>query len=76
MEKTKIRLNLIDICDDQSYYIIDSDTKSRTYVLCPNCGFIPISNIDDNTNLDLHCKCGSFAVYETFTIEEIMEMIE
>ena len=77
IEETEVRLKLIDICNDQAYYMVDSDTKTRTYVMCPNCGFIPISKIDDNTKfIDLHCKCSNFAIYVTFTDEEILEMIE
>ena len=71
----KKKSKFFDICDDQSYY--EREGNMRNYVVCHDCGFIPIAMIDRETKfLDLHCKCRSPAIWVSFTEEEMTKIID
>lgn len=71
MEK---RNDFVDVCDDESFF--EREGNTRNYVICTSCGFIPMSMVDSETKfLDLHCRCGSVAIYASFAEEEILAML-
>lgn len=72
--KTEKRYNFTVVCDDLSFF--EREDNMRHYVVCISCGFVPLLMIDRDTKfLDLHCKCGSVAIYSSFAEEEILVMI-
>ncbi len=74
VQKTE-RNDFIGICDDPRYFEIDGGFKN--FIVCFKCGFIPIDNVDKNTEfVDLHCKCGNPASYTSFSEEEIVQIKE
>ena len=74
-EKTCIKPNFFEICDDQSYF--ERELNTRNYVICPSCGFIKLSSVDHGSKFhDLHCECGMAATWATFSEEEIAKMMD
>lgn len=66
--------DFIHICNNPLFF--ERECNMRHYAICVSCGFIPLSMIDRDTKfLDLHCKCGKFAIYSSFPEEEILVII-
>ncbi len=73
--KTEKKCDFTDVCDDPIFF--EREGNMRHYIICTSCGFIPLSMVDQDTKyLDLHCKCGTPAVYASFSEEEILKIVE